>query len=142
MWCQYDKELQVCPSVCRALKFFRSKCFVSHFVSHSHPKEFISNIEHNPRVRYLNLRLLKSIVLQCFAVSLLCSTPNLTLSLFSLLSTGFFEMKMKYDESDNVIIRASRAVTDKMTDIIGTNSLEMQISDVKILSECFCYYSI
>lgn len=39
---------------------------------------------------------------------------------------------MKYDESDNVIIRASRAVTDKMTDIIGTNSREMQISDVKI----------
>lgn len=28
-------------------------------------------------------------------------------------------MKMKYDESDNAFIRASRAVTDKMTDIIG-----------------------
>lgn len=34
-------------------------------------------------------------------------------------SEGFFEMKMKYDESDNVLIRASRAVTDKMTDIVG-----------------------
>lgn len=32
---------------------------------------------------------------------------------------GFFEMKMKYDESDNALIRASRAVTDKMTDLIG-----------------------
>ncbi|CAL8254261.1 unnamed protein product [Merluccius merluccius] len=31
----------------------------------------------------------------------------------------FFEMKMKYDESEHVFIRASRSVTDKMTDIIG-----------------------
>lgn len=28
-------------------------------------------------------------------------------------------MKMKYDESDNTLIRASRAVTDKMTGLIG-----------------------
>lgn len=28
-------------------------------------------------------------------------------------------MKMKYDESDNAFIRASRAVTDKVTDLIG-----------------------
>lgn len=34
-------------------------------------------------------------------------------------TAGFFEMKMKYDESDNAFIRASRAVTDKMTDLIG-----------------------
>ena len=34
-------------------------------------------------------------------------------------TAGFFEMKMKYDESDNALIRASRAVTDKMTDLIG-----------------------
>ncbi len=33
--------------------------------------------------------------------------------------TGFFEMKMKYDESDNAVIRASRAVTDKVTDFLG-----------------------
>ncbi|NXM62781.1 TIM44 translocase, partial [Illadopsis cleaveri] len=32
---------------------------------------------------------------------------------------GFFEMKMKYDESDNAFIRASRAVTDRVTDLIG-----------------------
>lgn len=36
---------------------------------------------------------------------------------------GFFEMKMKYDESDNTLIRASRAVTDKMTDLIGERLL-------------------
>lgn len=36
---------------------------------------------------------------------------------------GFFEMKMKYDESDNALIRASRAVTDKMTDLIGERLL-------------------
>lgn len=40
------------------------------------------------------------------------------LLMFSLLS-GFFAMKMKYDESDNAFIRASRAVTDKVTDLIG-----------------------
>lgn len=28
-------------------------------------------------------------------------------------------MKMKYDESDNALIRASRSITDKMTDLIG-----------------------
>lgn len=28
-------------------------------------------------------------------------------------------MKMKYDESDNAIIRASRAVTDRVTDFLG-----------------------
>lgn len=28
-------------------------------------------------------------------------------------------MKMKYDESDNAFIRASRTVTDKMTNLIG-----------------------
>lgn len=32
---------------------------------------------------------------------------------------GFFEMKVKYDESDNVLIRASRALTDKVTDLLG-----------------------
>lgn len=32
-------------------------------------------------------------------------------------------MKMKYDESDNALIRASRAVTDKMSDLIGERSL-------------------
>uniref|UniRef100_A0A673XS98 Mitochondrial import inner membrane translocase subunit TIM44 n=1 Tax=Salmo trutta TaxID=8032 RepID=A0A673XS98_SALTR len=39
----------------------------------------------------------------------------------------FFEMKMKYDESENALIRASRAVTDKMTDV---GSSPRQMSEV------------
>jgi len=46
----------------------------------------------------------------------------MTLLLMSPLLSGFFEMKMKYDESDNAFIRASRAVTDKVTDLIGNVS--------------------
>ncbi|KAL1252043.1 hypothetical protein QQF64_019839 [Cirrhinus molitorella] len=42
----------------------------------------------------------------------------------------FFEMKMKYDESDNAFIRASRAVTDKMTDIIGGLFSKTEMSEV------------
>ncbi|MEQ2250798.1 Mitochondrial import inner membrane translocase subunit TIM44 [Ilyodon furcidens] len=42
----------------------------------------------------------------------------------------FFEMKMKYDESDNVFIRASRAVTDKMTNIIGGLFSKTEMSEV------------
>eukprot|EP00795_Rhopilema_esculentum_P006312 gene6312-11739_t len=30
---------------------------------------------------------------------------------------GLFSLKMKYDESDNIVIRATRVVTDKVTDI-------------------------
>lgn len=47
------------------------------------------------------------------------TTKDLTRFCFA----GFFEMKMKYDESDNALIRASRAVTDKMTDLIGERLL-------------------
>ncbi|XP_072294935.1 mitochondrial import inner membrane translocase subunit TIM44 isoform X2 [Eucyclogobius newberryi] len=42
----------------------------------------------------------------------------------------FFEMKMKYDESDNAFIRASRAVTDKMTDVIGGLFSKTELSEV------------
>ncbi|XP_059923734.1 mitochondrial import inner membrane translocase subunit TIM44-like [Gadus macrocephalus] len=42
----------------------------------------------------------------------------------------FFEMKMKYDESDNTIIRASRAVTEKMTDILGGLFSKTEMSEV------------
>lgn len=42
---------------------------------------------------------------------------------FFLFAAGFFEMKMKYDESDNTLIRASRAVTDRMTDLLGERPL-------------------
>jgi len=33
--------------------------------------------------------------------------------------TGIFSMKMKYDESDNPVIRATRVVTEKLTDIFS-----------------------
>ncbi|KAG7327501.1 hypothetical protein KOW79_009107 [Hemibagrus wyckioides] len=42
----------------------------------------------------------------------------------------FFEMKMKYDESDNTLIRASRAITDKMTDLIGGLFSKTEMSEV------------
>ncbi|XP_058494156.1 mitochondrial import inner membrane translocase subunit TIM44 [Solea solea] len=42
----------------------------------------------------------------------------------------YFEMKMKYDESDNAFIRASRAVTDKMTDLIGGLFSKTEMSEV------------
>lgn len=42
----------------------------------------------------------------------------------------FFEMKMKYDESDNAFVRASRAVTDKMTDVIGGLFSKTEMSEV------------
>lgn len=42
----------------------------------------------------------------------------------------FFEMKMKYDESDNAVIRATRAVTDKMTDLIGGLFSKTEMSEV------------
>uniref|UniRef100_A0A8C6QAM4 Mitochondrial import inner membrane translocase subunit TIM44 n=1 Tax=Nothobranchius furzeri TaxID=105023 RepID=A0A8C6QAM4_NOTFU len=42
----------------------------------------------------------------------------------------FFEMKMKYDESDNIFIRASRAVADKMTNVIGGLFSKTEMSEV------------
>ncbi|XP_066551785.1 mitochondrial import inner membrane translocase subunit TIM44 [Amia ocellicauda] len=42
----------------------------------------------------------------------------------------FFEMKMKYDESDNAFIRASRAVADKVTDLLGGLFSKTEMSEV------------
>ncbi|XP_075058662.1 mitochondrial import inner membrane translocase subunit TIM44 [Mixophyes fleayi] len=42
----------------------------------------------------------------------------------------FFEMKMKYDESDNAIIRASRTITDKISDLIGGMFSKTEMSEV------------
>lgn len=42
-------------------------------------------------------------------------------------------MKMKYDESDNALIRASRAVTDKMTDLIGERPLVCFLSYIQYI---------
>ncbi|XP_070775606.1 mitochondrial import inner membrane translocase subunit TIM44-like isoform X1 [Enoplosus armatus] len=42
----------------------------------------------------------------------------------------FFDMKMKYDESDNALIRASRAVTDRVTDFLGGLFSKTEMSEV------------
>ncbi|XP_020636513.3 mitochondrial import inner membrane translocase subunit TIM44 isoform X2 [Pogona vitticeps] len=42
----------------------------------------------------------------------------------------FFEMKMKYDESDNAVIRATRVLTDKVTDFIGGLFSKTEMSEV------------
>ncbi|XP_036306177.1 mitochondrial import inner membrane translocase subunit TIM44 isoform X2 [Pipistrellus kuhlii] len=42
----------------------------------------------------------------------------------------FFEMKMRYDESDNTFIRASRALTDKVTDLLGGLFSKTEMSEV------------
>ncbi|XP_077580424.1 mitochondrial import inner membrane translocase subunit TIM44-like [Stigmatopora nigra] len=42
----------------------------------------------------------------------------------------FFEMKMKYDESDNVLVRASRAVTDRVTTVLGGLFSKTEMSEV------------
>lgn len=39
-------------------------------------------------------------------------------------------MKIKYDESDNVLIRASRALTDKVTDLLGECGFKTLLSAV------------
>lgn len=42
----------------------------------------------------------------------------------------FFEMKMKYDESDNMVIRASRAMTDRVTGFLGGLFSKTEMSEV------------
>ncbi|KAG9480709.1 hypothetical protein GDO78_012265 [Eleutherodactylus coqui] len=42
----------------------------------------------------------------------------------------FFEMKMKYDESDNALIRASRTITDKISDLFGGVFSKTEMSEV------------
>ncbi|KAJ7308207.1 hypothetical protein JRQ81_008726 [Phrynocephalus forsythii] len=42
----------------------------------------------------------------------------------------FFEMKMKYDESDNAVIRATRVLTDKVTDFVGGIFSKTEMSEV------------
>ncbi|XP_031720103.1 mitochondrial import inner membrane translocase subunit TIM44 isoform X3 [Anarrhichthys ocellatus] len=48
----------------------------------------------------------------------------------NLVFNRFFEMKMKYDESENSLVRASRAVTERMTDIIGGLFSKTEMSEV------------
>ena len=35
------------------------------------------------------------------------------------LHTEMFDLKMRYDESDNIMVRASRAVTDRVSQLLG-----------------------
>ncbi|KAJ1084808.1 hypothetical protein NDU88_004954 [Pleurodeles waltl] len=42
----------------------------------------------------------------------------------------FFEIKMKYDESDNALVRASRTITDKVSDLIGGLFSKTEMSEV------------
>ncbi|KAK5859787.1 hypothetical protein PBY51_021315 [Eleginops maclovinus] len=42
----------------------------------------------------------------------------------------FFDMKMKYDESDNAVVRASRAVTDRVTGFLGGLFSKTEMSEV------------
>ncbi|KAK2822225.1 hypothetical protein Q5P01_022290 [Channa striata] len=48
----------------------------------------------------------------------------------NLVFNRFFEMKMKYDESDNTLIRASRALTDRVTDFLGGVFSKTEMSEV------------
>lgn len=42
----------------------------------------------------------------------------------------FFEIKMKYDESDNALVRASRTITDKVSDLMGGLFSKTEMSEV------------
>ncbi|XP_028297774.1 mitochondrial import inner membrane translocase subunit TIM44-like [Gouania willdenowi] len=48
----------------------------------------------------------------------------------NLVFNRFFEMKMKYDESENVLIRASRAMTDRVTHVLGGFFSKTEMSEV------------
>lgn len=39
--------------------------------------------------------------------------------MFFFFFTEMFDMKMKYDESDHVVIRATRTFTDKVSELFG-----------------------
>ncbi|KAI8481346.1 PREDICTED: mitochondrial import inner membrane translocase subunit TIM44-like [Branchiostoma belcheri] len=41
-----------------------------------------------------------------------------------------FDLKMKYDESDNVVVRASRLITDKVGDLVGGLFSKTEMSEV------------
>ena len=50
------------------------------------------------------------------------------------LFSGLFNLKTKYDESDNVVVRASRVVTDKLQDVFS------KLTELYCLS--FCWISL
>ena len=46
---------------------------------------------------------------------------------------AFYDLKVKYDESDHIVIRASRVVTDKIGDAVG--GVVTQTDMAEVLSE-------
>ena len=44
--------------------------------------------------------------------------------------SAFYDLKVKYDESDNIMIRASRAVTDRIGDTVGGVVTQTDMADV------------
>uniref|UniRef100_A0A8I3WTF0 Tim44-like domain-containing protein n=1 Tax=Callithrix jacchus TaxID=9483 RepID=A0A8I3WTF0_CALJA len=48
----------------------------------------------------------------------------------NLMFNRFFEMKMKFDESDNALIQASMALMDKVTDLLGGLFSKTEMSEV------------
>lgn len=55
-----------------------------------------------------------------------------------LVSIGLFDLKMKYDESDNIFIRATRTVTDKFADIFREYIRNVFYSYVLYVSASAC----
>ena len=43
---------------------------------------------------------------------------------------AFYDLKVKYDESDNIMIRASRVVTDKVGDAVGGAVTQTDMAEV------------
>jgi len=41
----------------------------------------------------------------------------------AVLCVELFDMKTRYEESDNIVVRATRTVTDKMSELFGTLSV-------------------
>lgn len=48
---------------------------------------------------------------------------------------AFYDLKVKYDESDNIMIRASRTVTDRIGDAVG--GVVTQTDMAEVLAEIF-----
>lgn len=44
--------------------------------------------------------------------------------------TGLFSLKMKYDESDNIFVRATRVVTDKVGDIFSKSDTDLLLIEL------------
>ena len=57
---------------------------------------------------------------------------NITNSLLELLRTEWFELKMKFDESDNLLVRATRSITDKVVTNVGSFAPRFHWVDVRI----------